>query len=75
MTLEDALYFLAFPIHLGEHAAEAFVDEEKGINREAHVGEVTLSLGKFGYYVKFGETLASIPAKFLRENYKTTRGT
>lgn len=67
VTLEDALYFLAFPIHLGEHAAEAFVDEEKGINREAHVGEVTLSLGKFGYYVKFGETLASIPAKFLRE--------
>merc|ERR1711959_60292 len=72
VTLEDALYFLAFPIHLGEHTAEAFVDEEKGINREAHVGEVTLSLGKFGYYVKFGETLASIPAKFLREELQKT---
>jgi len=45
-----------------------FVDEEKEINREAHAGEVTLSLGKFGYYVKFGETLASIPAKFMRED-------
>jgi topoisomerase IA-like protein len=67
VTLEDALYFLAFPIHLGEHATEAFVDEEKEINRQAHAGEVTLSLGKFGYYVKFGETLASIPAKFMRE--------
>ena len=68
VTLEDALYFLAFPIHLGEHATEVFVDEEKEINREAHAGEVTLSLGKFGYYVKFGETLASIPAKFMRED-------
>ena len=29
---------------------------------------MTLSLGKFGYYVKFGETLASIPAKFMRED-------
>ena len=67
VTLEDALYFLAFPINLGEHATEAFVDEEKDINREAHAGEVTLSLGKFGYYVKFGDTLASIPAKFMRE--------
>ena len=67
VTLEDALFFLAFPIHLGEHATEVFIDEEKNINREAYKGEITLSLGQFGYYVKFGDTLASVSAKFMRE--------